>query len=74
MIFTNILPIGIRDPQSFHEERRKSGDRSCDESGDKSDDGDQSNEEVDMDLMEQNLHDLEATMSIYSDGPRSDVG
>ena len=78
MIFNNILPIGIRDLQSFHEERRKSGDesgdgsgdesgdKSGDESGDESDDGDQSSEEVDMDLMEQNLHDLEATMSIHS--------
>ena len=60
MIFNNILPIGIRDLKSFHEERSKSGDESGDETGD------QSSEEDDMDLIEQNLLDLEATMTFHS--------
>ena len=46
--------------KSFHEERSKSGDESGDETGD------QSSEEDDMDLIEQNLLDLEATMTIHS--------
>ena len=46
--------------KSFHEERSKSGDESGDETGD------QSSEKDDMDLIEQNLLDLEATMTIHS--------
>ena len=46
--------------KSFHEERSKSGDESGDETGD------QSSEEDDMDLIEQNLLDLEATMTFHS--------
>ena len=46
--------------KSFHEERSKSGDESGDETGD------QSSEKDDMDLIEQNLLDLEATMTFHS--------